>query len=107
MNDEVATAEVAAEPKTPPPIVFGLYLLLFAAASPVLFEVHNFLAGNHGKNGLGVFFGWLLLGAVAAVIGLISTMIGFTMQPRTRLTHIAVLVALVEICLVFYFLVLD
>ena len=106
MSEESATPEIAAKPETPAPIIFGLYAMLVGAASPVLSEVHNFLAGNHGKNGLGVFLGWMVLGAVAAVIGIVSTIIGLTMPPRTRLTHIAVMVALVEIVLVLYFLVL-
>ena len=70
MSEESATPEIAAKPETPAPIIFGLYAMLVGAASPVLSEVHNFLAGNHGKNGLGVFLGWMVLGAVAAAIWL-------------------------------------
>lgn len=105
MNEEVSTPEAEVKPQTPAAIVLGLYLMLIGAASPFLSEAHNFLAGNHGKNGLGVFLGWFFFGVVAALIGVVCTLIGCTQQPRTRLTHVAVMIALVEIIVGGIFLV--
>lgn len=70
--------------------------MLFAAAAPLLSQAHAVITGNTGKNGLGIFLGWLLLGVVAAVIGIICAFVGATQLPRTRLTHIALIVAVIE-----------
>ena len=77
---------------TPVSIVFALLLFGFAIATPVIGIAQG--SGKHdGFQVFGTFLLWLMGGGVAAVAGILCTIIGAWRGPRTGATTVAIVLA--------------
>jgi len=81
-----------ARPATPGSVAFALHCFAIAVIVPLmaLFAEHK---GNDGAGALGPLLFGLLAGAVAALLGIICTIVGARRQPRSVATMIAIVLA--------------
>ena len=95
MVDSPEPALVRAETRafTPPSIYLALLLFAFAIASPFIGEFRASHARHDGWGALAAFLPWLLAGAAAAFLGIVSTIVGARHAPRSGFTILAIVLA--------------
>lgn len=80
-------------PATPRTIYAALLLLPFAAAAPFIGSFVEDHVSRDDPPILGIFFEWLLLGLFAAFMGIACTVVGAWRGPRSWLTWLAIVFA--------------
>jgi hypothetical protein len=83
----------AAPRATPRTIYAALLLLPFAAAAPFIGSAIEDHVSRDDPPILGIFFEWLLIGLFAAFAGIACTIVGAWRAPRSWLTWLAILFA--------------
>jgi hypothetical protein len=90
-------SRAAPAPTTPPSIYLGIVLMLFAIAAPFIGEYAAMHTEGDSWRTLGVIMKWLFITAVAALGGIVSTLVGARHGAHTLVTKMALVLCVVMV----------
>ncbi|HTU65664.1 MAG TPA: hypothetical protein VMF52_06930 [Steroidobacteraceae bacterium] len=86
-------SDSARPPRTSPAIYAALGLMAFAVAAPFVGSFIQDLSPDGQNVMLGAFFGWSLAGMAAGGLGVFCTVVGAWRAPRSGLTILSIVIA--------------